>query len=84
MFEQTESSFFFIFFFQAKSATVAIDVVLHQSSSLQKKSKGDCKLSNWSSLQVVSTLPEGQVYGLQEDSRIIGLIYTTKMNKMKR
>lgn len=37
---------FLYFFFQAKSATVAIDVVLHQSSSLQKKSKGDCKLSN--------------------------------------
>uniref|UniRef100_A0A673AY03 Ring finger protein 17 n=1 Tax=Sphaeramia orbicularis TaxID=375764 RepID=A0A673AY03_9TELE len=31
-----------------------------------------------------STLPEGGVYGLQEDSRIIGLIYTTKMNKLKR
>uniref|UniRef100_A0A3Q3MRH5 Ring finger protein 17 n=1 Tax=Mastacembelus armatus TaxID=205130 RepID=A0A3Q3MRH5_9TELE len=30
------------------------------------------------------TLPEGGVYGLQEDSRIIGLIYTAKVNKMKR
>uniref|UniRef100_A0A7N9ASG9 Ring finger protein 17 n=1 Tax=Mastacembelus armatus TaxID=205130 RepID=A0A7N9ASG9_9TELE len=28
-------------------------------------------------------LPEGGVYGLQEDSRIIGLIYTAKVNKMK-
>ncbi|XP_063353651.1 RING finger protein 17 [Pelmatolapia mariae] len=34
--------------------------------------------------EVESTLPEGRVYGLQEESRIIGLIYTTKMNKMKR
>ncbi|XP_034417580.1 RING finger protein 17 [Cyclopterus lumpus] len=34
--------------------------------------------------EVVSTLPEGGVFGLQEDSRIIGLIYTSKMNKMKR
>ncbi|KAM7380101.1 hypothetical protein PAMP_003418 [Pampus punctatissimus] len=33
---------------------------------------------------VESNLPEGGVYGLQEDSRIIGLIYTAKMNKMKR
>uniref|UniRef100_I3KFC2 Ring finger protein 17 n=1 Tax=Oreochromis niloticus TaxID=8128 RepID=I3KFC2_ORENI len=33
--------------------------------------------------EVETTLPEGRVYGLQEDSRIIGLIYTTKMNKMK-
>ncbi|XP_029980184.1 RING finger protein 17 [Sphaeramia orbicularis] len=33
--------------------------------------------------EVESTLPEGGVYGLQEDSRIIGLIYTTKMNKLK-
>uniref|UniRef100_A0A4W5RKN9 Ring finger protein 17 n=1 Tax=Hucho hucho TaxID=62062 RepID=A0A4W5RKN9_9TELE len=31
-----------------------------------------------------STLPEGGVEGLQVDSRIIGLIYTAKMNKMKR
>uniref|UniRef100_A0A8C7CAS3 Ring finger protein 17 n=1 Tax=Oncorhynchus kisutch TaxID=8019 RepID=A0A8C7CAS3_ONCKI len=30
-----------------------------------------------------STLPEGGVEGLQVDSRIIGLIYTAKMNKMK-
>lgn len=36
------------------------------------------------SLQVESTVPEGGVYGLQEDSRIIGLIYTAKMNKNKR
>ncbi|XP_059198689.1 RING finger protein 17 isoform X2 [Centropristis striata] len=34
--------------------------------------------------EVESTLPEGGVFGLQEDSRIIGLIYTSKMNKMKR
>nr|XP_033473084.1 RING finger protein 17 [Epinephelus lanceolatus]XP_033473085.1 RING finger protein 17 [Epinephelus lanceolatus] len=34
--------------------------------------------------EVESTLPEGGVYGLQDDSRIIGLIYTSKMNKMKR
>ncbi|XP_042371558.1 uncharacterized protein LOC121965480, partial [Plectropomus leopardus] len=33
---------------------------------------------------VESSLPEGGVFGLQEDSRIIGLIYTSKMNKMKR
>ncbi|XP_071337551.1 RING finger protein 17 [Trachinotus anak] len=33
--------------------------------------------------EVKSTLPEGGVYCLQEDSRIIGLIYTAKMNKMK-
>ncbi|XP_074513953.1 RING finger protein 17 [Sebastes fasciatus] len=34
--------------------------------------------------EVESTLPEAGVFGLQEDSRIIGLIYTSKMNKMKR
>ncbi|XP_067460458.1 RING finger protein 17 isoform X1 [Thunnus thynnus] len=34
--------------------------------------------------EVESSLPEGGVCGLQEDSRIIGLIYTAKMNKMKR
>ncbi|XP_038863006.1 RING finger protein 17 [Salvelinus namaycush] len=34
--------------------------------------------------KVESTLPEGGVEGLQVDSRIIGLIYTAKMNKMKR
>ncbi|XP_031169903.1 RING finger protein 17 [Sander lucioperca] len=34
--------------------------------------------------EVESNLPEGGVFGLQEDSRIIGLIYTSKMNKMKR
>eukprot|EP00064_Thunnus_orientalis_P004775 superscaffoldBa00000447_g4787 len=34
--------------------------------------------------KVESSLPEGGVCGLQEDSRIIGLIYTAKMNKMKR
>ncbi|XP_026150502.1 RING finger protein 17 [Mastacembelus armatus] len=34
--------------------------------------------------EVELTLPEGGVYGLQEDSRIIGLIYTAKVNKMKR
>lgn len=34
--------------------------------------------------QVESTVPEGGVYGLQEDSRIIGLIYTAKINKNKR
>ncbi|XP_045910588.1 RING finger protein 17 isoform X2 [Micropterus dolomieu] len=34
--------------------------------------------------EVESALPEGGVYGLQEDSRIIGLIYTAKMNRMKR
>ncbi|XP_072253858.1 RING finger protein 17 [Leuresthes tenuis] len=33
--------------------------------------------------EVESTLPEGGVYGLQEDSRIIGLVYTAKMNKRK-
>nr|XP_019956334.1 PREDICTED: RING finger protein 17 [Paralichthys olivaceus] len=33
--------------------------------------------------EVDSTLPEGGVYYLPEDSRIIGLIYTAKMNKMK-
>uniref|UniRef100_A0A3Q3XBP1 Tudor domain-containing protein n=1 Tax=Mola mola TaxID=94237 RepID=A0A3Q3XBP1_MOLML len=32
---------------------------------------------------VESTVPEGGVYSLQEDSRIIGLIYTAKMNKNK-
>ncbi|XP_040913538.1 RING finger protein 17 [Toxotes jaculatrix] len=34
--------------------------------------------------EVESTLPEGGVYNLQKDSRIIDLIYTAKMNKMKR
>ncbi|XP_029315287.1 RING finger protein 17 [Cottoperca gobio] len=34
--------------------------------------------------EVDSTLPEGGVFGLQEDSRIIGLIYTSKMNNVKR
>ncbi|KAL6100378.1 rnf17 [Pungitius sinensis] len=34
--------------------------------------------------EVESVLPEGGVFALQEDSRIIGLIYTSKMNKMKR
>ncbi|CAK6968526.1 LOW QUALITY PROTEIN: RING finger protein 17 [Scomber scombrus] len=34
--------------------------------------------------EVESSLPEGGVYGLQEDSRIIGLIYTAKINNMKR
>ncbi|XP_075961117.1 RING finger protein 17 [Anarhichas minor] len=34
--------------------------------------------------EVESTLPEGGVFGLQEDSRIIGLVYTSKMNRMKR
>nr|XP_046259663.1 RING finger protein 17 isoform X1 [Scatophagus argus] len=33
--------------------------------------------------EVESTVPKGGVYALQEDSRIIGLIYTAKMNKMK-
>ncbi|KAM8749037.1 RING finger protein 17 isoform 2-T3 [Acanthopagrus schlegelii] len=33
--------------------------------------------------EVESSIPKGGVYGLQEDSRIIGLIYTAKMNKMK-
>ncbi|XP_034549440.1 RING finger protein 17 isoform X2 [Notolabrus celidotus] len=33
--------------------------------------------------EVESTLPEGGVNALQEDSRIIGLIYTAKINKMK-
>uniref|UniRef100_UPI0037E8DC3E RING finger protein 17 n=1 Tax=Semicossyphus pulcher TaxID=241346 RepID=UPI0037E8DC3E len=33
--------------------------------------------------EVELTLPEGGVNALQEDSRIIGLIYTAKMNKMK-
>ncbi|XP_070831610.1 RING finger protein 17 [Chaetodon trifascialis] len=33
--------------------------------------------------EVELTIPEGGVYELQEDSRIIGLIYTAKMNKMK-
>ncbi|KAK1902766.1 RING finger protein 17, partial [Dissostichus eleginoides] len=31
--------------------------------------------------KVDSTLPEGGVFGLQEDSRIIGLIYTSKINR---
>ncbi|XP_040057950.2 RING finger protein 17 isoform X1 [Gasterosteus aculeatus] len=34
--------------------------------------------------EVESTLPEGGVFALPEDNRIIGLIYTSKMNKMKR
>ncbi|XP_077436804.1 RING finger protein 17 isoform X2 [Vanacampus margaritifer] len=34
--------------------------------------------------EVESVLPEEGVFGLQEDNRIIGLIYTTKMNKMRR
>ncbi|XP_021162995.2 RING finger protein 17 [Fundulus heteroclitus] len=34
--------------------------------------------------EIGSTLPEGGVYGLQEESRIIGLIYTAKMNQMRR
>ncbi|XP_073330079.1 RING finger protein 17 isoform X2 [Pagrus major] len=33
--------------------------------------------------EVESTVPKGGVYGLREDSRIIGLTYTAKMNKMK-
>ncbi|XP_026232525.1 RING finger protein 17 isoform X2 [Anabas testudineus] len=33
--------------------------------------------------EVESTLPEGGVDGLHEDSRIIGLIYTAKINKIK-
>ncbi|CAG5865302.1 unnamed protein product [Menidia menidia] len=33
--------------------------------------------------EVEFTLPEGGVYGLQEESRIVGLIYTARMNKMK-
>ncbi|XP_041663773.1 RING finger protein 17 isoform X2 [Cheilinus undulatus] len=33
--------------------------------------------------EVESTLPEGGVTALQEDSRIIGLIYTAKMNRKK-
>uniref|UniRef100_A0A3B4Y300 Ring finger protein 17 n=1 Tax=Seriola lalandi dorsalis TaxID=1841481 RepID=A0A3B4Y300_SERLL len=41
------------------------------------------KKQSFPPLQVKSTLPEGGVYCLQEDSRIIGLIYTSKMNKMK-
>uniref|UniRef100_A0AAQ6A8N9 Tudor domain-containing protein n=1 Tax=Amphiprion ocellaris TaxID=80972 RepID=A0AAQ6A8N9_AMPOC len=35
-------------------------------------------------MQVESTLPKEGVDGLQEDPRIIGLIYTAKMNKIKR
>ncbi|KAM9803355.1 RING finger protein 17 isoform 2-T2 [Syngnathus typhle] len=34
--------------------------------------------------EVDSVLPQDGVFGLQEDSRIIGLVYTTRMNKMKR
>ncbi|KAM6934575.1 RING finger protein 17 [Xenentodon cancila] len=34
--------------------------------------------------EIESTLPEGGVCGLQEEPRIIGLIYTAKINKMKR
>ncbi|XP_034002342.1 RING finger protein 17 isoform X2 [Trematomus bernacchii] len=34
--------------------------------------------------KVDSTLPEGGVFGLQEDSRIIGLIYTSKINRESR
>ncbi|XP_058476020.1 RING finger protein 17 isoform X2 [Solea solea] len=33
--------------------------------------------------EVETTLPRGGVFCLQEDSRIIGLIYTAKINKMK-
>nr|XP_061825076.1 RING finger protein 17-like isoform X1 [Nerophis lumbriciformis] len=33
--------------------------------------------------EVMSSLPEEGVYGLQEDTRIIGLIYTIKMNKTR-
>ncbi|KAK2905757.1 hypothetical protein Q8A73_009700 [Channa argus] len=33
--------------------------------------------------EVESTLPEGGVDGLQEDSRIVGLIYTAKMRRIK-
>lgn len=36
------------------------------------------------SLQTELTVPEGGVYGIQEDSRIIGLIYTAKIHKNKR
>lgn len=34
--------------------------------------------------QVESSLPEEGVLGLQEDARIIGLIYTAKINKMRK
>ncbi|XP_015234378.1 PREDICTED: RING finger protein 17 [Cyprinodon variegatus] len=34
--------------------------------------------------EIKSTLPEEGVYGLQEDSRIIGLIYTARVNQMRR
>ncbi|XP_010767083.1 RING finger protein 17-like, partial [Notothenia coriiceps] len=34
--------------------------------------------------KVDSTLPEGGVFGLQEDSGIIGLIYTSKINRKSR
>ncbi|XP_077392521.1 RING finger protein 17 [Festucalex cinctus] len=34
--------------------------------------------------EVESVLPEEGLFGLPEDNRIIGLIYTTKMNKKKR
>ncbi|KAM9850619.1 RING finger protein 17 [Aulostomus maculatus] len=34
--------------------------------------------------EVEASLPEDGVYGLQEDNRIIGLIYTAKINNMKR
>ncbi|XP_027147115.1 RING finger protein 17 isoform X2 [Larimichthys crocea] len=34
--------------------------------------------------EVEFTVPEGGVYGLQEESRIIGLMYTAKMNKIRR
>ncbi|TMS06764.1 RING finger protein 17 [Larimichthys crocea] len=34
--------------------------------------------------EVEFTVPEGGVYGLQEESRIIGLMYTAKMNQIRR
>ncbi|XP_049584527.1 RING finger protein 17 isoform X2 [Syngnathus scovelli] len=34
--------------------------------------------------EVDSVLPQDGVFGLQEDSRIIGIVYTTRINKMKR
>uniref|UniRef100_A0A3Q3FIY2 Ring finger protein 17 n=1 Tax=Labrus bergylta TaxID=56723 RepID=A0A3Q3FIY2_9LABR len=40
--------------------------------------------TNHLTFQVESNLPEGGVNAMPEDSRIIGLIYTAKMNKLKR
>ncbi|XP_071779829.2 RING finger protein 17 [Centroberyx gerrardi] len=46
-------------------------------------SREDDRVITCPECKVESTLPEAGVSGLQEDSRIIGLIYTAKMNKIK-